>query len=501
MTKAVTSNVMVALLIGGASSMALSGSVPRSARGSDQGEEKLNTRLVGAHDLQARSAYQPLPVAQGHRRILYVGHHAGEALNPLTGVVEASGTSILDVTDPATPTYLHHIPPTGDAQGAQMVQVCSGRQLPKGDPEKTYLLRANGNQSHELWDVSDPERPRLLDTVTEMGRTPSGIQNTHKNWWECDTGIAYLIGSLDGWRSQRILQIFDLSDPIRPQRVRNFGLAGMQPGSSGRVPGGNGIHEPVVLGNRLYIAYGPSRDGVLQIVDREKLLQGDPGSPEPFAPTAENFRYPEIGRLDLPHYWGGHTALPMLGMDITEYADNTELQTRDFVVMTSESGVYECQESPHVLFVIDITDETRPVPVATFQVPASLGDFCNRGGRFGPHAPQWFMGPRFHGKLVFVSWFNAGARVIDARDPFNPREVGFYIPATTNNTRELCITVDGEESCKRAIQTNNLEADDRGLIYLVDRAGTGLHIIELTGAAAQIVAVGGSPRPLPSSVP
>jgi hypothetical protein len=33
------------------------------------------------------------------------------------------------------------------------------------------------------------------------------------------------------------------------------------------------------------------------------------------------------------------------------------------------------------------------------------------------------------------------------------------------------------------IQSNNVETDVRGLIYVVDRANTGLHILELTGDA------------------
>jgi hypothetical protein len=37
------------------------------------------------------------------------------------------------------------------------------------------------------------------------------------------------------------------------------------------------------------------------------------------------------------------------------------------------------------------------------------------------------------------------------------------------------------ERCKVAIQTNNLEVDDRGYVYIVDRANTGLHILEYTG--------------------
>ena len=57
-----------------------------------------NMRLVGAHDLQGRSAFQPIIVQQGKRWIAYVGHHGGSAVNSLTGQKEANGTSILDVT-------------------------------------------------------------------------------------------------------------------------------------------------------------------------------------------------------------------------------------------------------------------------------------------------------------------------------------------------------------------------------------------------------------------
>jgi hypothetical protein len=46
--------------------------------------------------------------------------------------------------------------------------------------------------------------------------------------------------------------------------------------------------------------------------------------------------------------------------------------------------------------------------------------------------------------------------------------------------------VNGEERCKVAIQTNNVETDDRGYIYIVDRASTGMHILELTGEARAI---------------
>jgi hypothetical protein len=79
--------------------------------------EARNMRLVGYNDLQHRAAYQPTIHHQGDRYIAYIGHHGGtpdvpKPLNPLTGQAEFNGTSIVDVTDPAHPQYLAHIPGT-----------------------------------------------------------------------------------------------------------------------------------------------------------------------------------------------------------------------------------------------------------------------------------------------------------------------------------------------------------------------------------------------------
>jgi hypothetical protein len=145
--------------------------------------------------------------------------------------MEDNGTSIVDVTDVKNPQYLAHIPgEVGKAEqgGAQMVRVCSGDDLPKGVKGKYYLLRVFGNQAHEIWDTTDPAKPQLLTTVLR------GLKGTHKNWWECDTGIAYLISGEPQWRSTRMTLIYDLSDPAKPVFIRSFGLVGQEPGSTGR---------------------------------------------------------------------------------------------------------------------------------------------------------------------------------------------------------------------------------------------------------------------------
>src|SRR4051812_13387969 len=158
---------------------------PALAQAYSGAEEARNVRLVGFHDLAARTAYQPTIKRQGERWIAYVGHHGGRMVNPLTGRLEENGTSILDVTDPRAPKLLAHIPgergrevPGRETGGAQMARVCAGSELPKGDPKKFYLLRTFGESRDEVWDVSAPEKPAL---VSQFGRFTS----THKNEWEC----------------------------------------------------------------------------------------------------------------------------------------------------------------------------------------------------------------------------------------------------------------------------------------------------------------------------
>jgi hypothetical protein len=124
--------------------------------------------------------------------------------------------------------------------------------------------------------------------------------------------------------------------------------------------------------------------------------------------------------------------------------------------------------------------------VSNWTVPEASGNFCQRGGRFGSHSSNESMGLVYYGKMAFMSSFSAGVRALDIRDPYQPREVGYFIPAITAATDKRCVKIDGKDRCKVAIQTNNVETDARGYIYIVDRANTGMHILELTGDARAV---------------
>ena len=215
-------------------------------------------------------------------------------------------------------------------------------------------------------------------------------------------------------------------------------------------------------------------------MDREKLLKG------PNEPTDENLRYPQIARVDLPPDAGAHTAFPLLGVELPEFARQKSGKVGDFLLVPGETFGNECLETRQMLRIFDITTETKPLAVSTWTVPEASGNFCSRGGRFGTHSTNENFTSIYYKRVVFVSHFNAGVRALDIRDPFHPREIAYFIPAVTDKTDKRCVGTGADQRCKVAVQTNNVEVDDRGYIYIVDRANTGMHILELTGSARQV---------------
>jgi hypothetical protein len=56
---------------------------------------------------------------------------------------------------------------------------------------------------------------------------------------------------------------------------------------------------------------------------------------------------------------------------------------------------------------------------------------------------------------------------VDVSDPLQPKEIGYYVPETPER--------------QAAIQSNDVGADEHGRLYIIDRGGAGMHIVEYTG--------------------
>jgi len=446
--------------------------------------EAKGLRQVGWHDLAARTAYQPTIKQQGDRWFLYVGHHGGRTVNPLNGQQEENGTSILDVTNIHKPKLLFHIPgdkgkeaPGRETGGAQMVRVCGGGELPGADPAKFYMLRTFGESGQQIWDVTVPAKPVLVWRV-------DGLASTHKNDWDCNSGIALLVhtGMSDVWKIQRVTHVYDLSNPEKPRKIREISLPEHLRSASAK-DGPAALHGPILGRNgldRVFFGYGTNKDGAAVILDKKKLLEGGPDV------SADSLKQMEIGRLTLPSFLGAHTAFPLYGLKPSRFAFDKSEQARNFMVVVNENNTTACGESRQMVYIADVTDEKHPMGVASYEPDERSGRFCERGGRFGAHSSNESQAPAFYGRLMFFSWFNAGVRMLDVRDPYSPKEVGYFIPARNQNTDYRCDDEKKRRGCVRVIQINNVEVDERGYVYAVDRANSGLFILDVTGDARKI---------------
>jgi len=424
------------------------------------GSAALNTRLVGSHDLQGRSALEVCVRGDW----CFIGHLPGKHRNPLTGKDEPNGTSILNIADPARPELVAHIPPEQDDDTCRAVQFArrDGRDYIVRVSEHEGAKSASGRKALEIFDVSDRAKPALVAAITE---TPNGpLTWAHKGWWDAASGMYFVSVGEKGFRMGGHLCIWDLSTPSKPRFVSRHWLKGQQESETSVGERAPTMHHPIVdaKNKRAYLGYPWGGD--LEVLDIS-----DPAEPKPIlhysiAPTFNK---------------GPHTLLPFYGVKVPDFAPGKG-DTRDFIFFCNEANNAKptSVEVRTMLYVLDVTAWEHPMPVQTWRLADD--PYASAGGRFGSHQFAETRDGELYDiakneNLLFFAYFNAGLRVVDVRDPFRPREVGHYVPQITERTLETY--------GHRVIQTNDVDIDRRGLAYLSDRAGTGLHVVEFDRSA------------------
>lgn len=384
-------------------------------------EDALNMSVVGHIDLDGKGDGMHVNVVDG---VAYMGHMGYNDL----------GTSIIDVSDPTRPRLISQIA-RPEGTHSHKVQVVGGTLLVNHERNRFEAEPpSNWSAGMAVYDVSDPATPE------QIGFYPTPGTGVHRmTWWEGN--LAFVAGTDEGYDG-RFLQIVDLTDPAQPVEVGRWWYPGQHradgetpdwvpvaepgPGDEGRQ---YALHHALPYGDRAYAGYWDAGLVILDISDEAEPKM--------------------VSRLEFgPESRNTHTAFRPPGRDILLVTDEQ---------LTRWIGVQR-----HV-WIVDISDDTNPKVISRLPVPD--GARHDEGVRWGPHnlhemRPGSFTDPN----LVYLTYFGGGLRAYDISDAHNPIEVAHLVPAAPA----------GRDS----IQFNDVTATEDGLVYVTDRHGDGLYIVD-----------------------
>ena len=263
--------------------------------------------------------------------------------------------------------------------------------------------------------------------------------------WYAGGRYAYASAHFEGF-TDHILAVIDVADPARPTLAGRWWLPGMwrAGGEEPAWPTGKrwALHHAIVAGN---LAYGAWRDGGLTVHD-----VSEPATPKLISRT--NWSPPFAG--------GTHTPLP--------------LPDRQLAVVADEATSSNCANGVAYTWIVDVRDPSNPVTIATLPTPAEE-DFCAKGGKFGPHNLHENRPGSFQSSsLIFATYHNAGLRVFDIANPFEPKQVGYFVPPPPEQL------VDIRPNSVKVIQSCDVFVDREARMYLTD-TNAGLYILQYSG--------------------
>ncbi|MFB3814163.1 MAG: LVIVD repeat-containing protein [Terriglobales bacterium] len=392
-----------------------------------QGWTASNMEAIGYSDLEGRGGAFKMAIKEVNGRwYLYLGH------------LWNRGWSIVEVTEPASPRYVKFVPWPQDNTSTKQVDLHDNLLLTglQGIPEAWGGVKGKRfDEGLLLWDISDPVNPKLLSHwKTGAGQSPKA--GTHRNVYPGGK-YAYLAAGMPGFRGdQQILVILDVSDPKNPKEAGRWWM----PGQKDDEPHARRINfhgAPVVDGNMAYMAYGPG----IVILD--------------------------ISDVSRPKVIGQIMTSPLFKRDL-----HSVLLLPNKMLFASNEAVEEsCDASLSLAALFDVKDPRNPQMVANLPIPVppkdtGYRDFCEKGGRFGPHntnSEYHLPAVQPQGKLIYLTYFNAGLRVFDIENPRIPKEVAWFIPPQP--TKRL----GPQPTTKLVTQTEDVLVDRRGNIYITDK--------------------------------
>ena len=394
------------------------------------GWEASHLDLVGFSGLGGHSAAFKLTIthAKNGHWYMFLGH----SFEP--------GWSILDVTDPRNPRYVRFIPGPVGFVTAQVT--LHGNLLLTGvDHLQTNTSGAPVENAVILWDISDPENPKRL-SVWKGG--PNG---SHRNQYPGGK-YAYLATTVPGFPVA-----FWSSSTSAIRGIRSKPAAG---GSPGQKDG-----ETPVGGKKISSLHGPA-------------------NASPDGKMVSVAYYPDIVNLDIsdiahPKLIGSLTMTPPFA-DNGAQSEHTVLPfwDRKLLYVSSEASASGCDTEPmNYAGFVDNSNPAKPRLISIFPPPRPPAghpykDFCDKGGRFGPHnVNQEIHNPDVmpNGNTLYIAYFNAGLQMFDISDPHLPTNIGYFIPP---ERPDLPRHATGGPHESPINWTEDVVVDTRGYIYTND---------------------------------
>lgn len=401
-----------------------------------------NIRLLARSDQGGRPDGVQVIVHKGHA---FVGH------------MFSDGFTVVDVRDPRRPktvafvaapknTRSHHLQIHGDVLLAvngpniwAMQQYASQADYYGKSLADSVQTEQSFGAGVRVFDISQPEKPR------EIGFLDTAGLGAHRIWW-IGGRYAYASVHFEGY-IDHILAVIDMSNPTRPTLAGRWWLPGMHR-AGGETPTASfgkrtALHHMITAGT---IGYAAWRDGGFTIHDMSDPANHKMLSHRNYAP---------------PFGGGAHTPLP--------------LARRKLLVLADEATSANCANGLAYTWIIDVRESSNPVSIATLPTPAEE-DFCMKGAKFGPHnLHENRPGSLQTEDTIFATYHNAGLRIYDVRNAYQPKQIGYFVPPPPETI------VDQRPNPAKVIQSCDVFVDSNGVMYMTD-TNAGLYILQYEGA-------------------
>jgi len=312
--------------------------------------------------------------------------------------VAVGGVQVLDVSDPTSPLPTATLTTPAMLDPWESLRVHAGRGLLVADSQVHGWL--------DVYDVSeDCRQPQLLST------TFIGLASGHEGWLSPDGMTYYMstgVSTGDLFGPNTVFPV-DISDPTNPQVLAEWAF-------EHQTHGGWTTEDGTLS---LICQQMPPPDDKLLIVDTTEVASREP-DPQPKViatiPMGDNKWCQNAYRVT----YDGHPYLIVFG----------EAPGADSCARAADGWA----TSAYPRFY-DLADERNPVHVSDALLEVQLPEHCEEVQGEGVLVNQFGYGVHYCSPdriydptILACAWFGSGLRVLDIRDPHNPKELGYFNP-------------------------------------------------------------------------